>query len=158
MSRKLGSAEYMTFEMLEGMADHVWRAQSQLGNHVILYAPVVKDEHFLNAVSYLVRRMDENTAPDNFLTHSFNLKPGTDTWRFLQNQFEEAYKMKDVITHIPTRTQNRLHRYNPVPPADVMKNEPDTDFDLAQNQEWVRNILRNGRSHRRIHLKSFLCR
>ena len=24
----------------------------------------------------------------------------------------------------------------PVPPADVMKNEPDTDFDLAQNQEW----------------------
>ena len=87
LSRKLGSAEYMTFEMLEGMADHVWRAQSQLGNHVILYAPVVKDEHFLNAVSYLVRRMDENTAPDNFLTHSFNLKPGTDTWRFLQNQF-----------------------------------------------------------------------
>ena len=94
----------------------------------------------------------------NFLTHSFNLKPGTDTWRFLQNQFEEAYKMKDVITHIPTRTQNRLHRYTPVPPADVMKNEPDTDFDLAQNQEWVRNILRSGRSHRRIHLKSFLCR
>lgn len=141
LSRKLGSAEYMTFEMLEGMADHVWRAQSQLGNHVILYAPVVKDEHFLNAVSYLVRRMDENTAPDNFLTHSFNLKPGTDTWRFLQNQFEEAYKMKDVITHTPTRTQNRLHRYTPVPPADVMKNEPDTDFDLAQNQEWVRNIF-----------------
>ena len=150
LSRKLGSAEYMTFEMLEGMADHVWRAQSQLGNHVILYAPVVKDEHFLNAVSscktgfcsdFDCNFTFENTAPDNFLTHSFNLKPGTDTWRFLQNQFEEAYKMKDVITHIPTRTQNRLHRYTPVPPADVMKNEPDTDFDLAQNQEWVRNIF-----------------
>ena len=141
LSKKQESEEYMTFEMLEGMADHVWRAQSQLGNHVILYAPVVKDEHFLNAVSYLVRRMDENTAPDNFLTHSFNLKPGTDTWRFLQNQFSEAYKMKDIITHIPTRTQNRLYRYTPVPPTDVMQNEPDTDFDLAQNQEWVRNIF-----------------
>lgn len=141
LSRKLGSGDYMTFEMLEGMADHVWRAQSQLGNHVILYAPVVKDEHFLNAVSYLVRRMDENTAPDNFLTHSFNLKPGTDTWRFLQNQFEEAYKMKDTLAHVPARTQNRLHRYVPVPPADVMVNEPDTDFDLPQNQEWVRTIF-----------------
>ena len=43
LSQNLGSAEYMTFEMLEGMADHVWRAQSQLGNHVILYAPVVND-------------------------------------------------------------------------------------------------------------------
>lgn len=141
LSRKLGSSEYMTFEMLEGMADHVWRAQSQLGNHVILYAPVVKDEHFLNAVSYLVRRMDENTAPDNFLTHSFNLKPDTDTWNFLQNQFEEAYRMKDHITHVPTRTQNRLKPYVPVLPSDVMKNEPDTDFDLPVNQEWVRTIF-----------------
>lgn len=141
LSRKLGSAEYMTFEMLEGMADHVWRAQSLLGNHVILYAPVVKDEHFLNAVSYLVRRMDENTAPDNFLTHSFNLKPGTETWDFLAKQFENAYRMKDSLSHAPTRTQNRLEAYTPVPPQDVMRNEPDTDFDLPQNQEWVRNIF-----------------
>lgn len=56
----------MTFEMLEGMANHLWRAQSMLGNRVILYTPVVKNEHFLNAVSYLVRRMDENTAPRQF--------------------------------------------------------------------------------------------
>ena len=141
LSQKNNSSEYMTFEMLEGMADHVWRAQSQLGNHIILYAPVVKDEHFLNAVSYLVRRMDENTAPDNFLTHSFNLKPGTDTWNFLQKQFEEAYHKKDSVSHIPTRTQNRLLPYSPVPPSDVMKNEPDTDFDLPQNQKWVRKIF-----------------
>ena len=141
LSQKNNSSEYMTFEMLEGMADHVWRAQSQLGNHIILYAPVVKDEHFLNAISYLVRRMDENTAPDNFLTHSFNLKPGTDTWNFLQKQFEEAYHKKDSVSHIPTRTQNRLLPYSPVPPSDVMKNEPDTDFDLPQNQKWVRKIF-----------------
>lgn len=141
LSQNLGSTEYMTFEMLEGMADHVWRAQSLLGNRVILYAPVVKDEHFLNAVSYLVRRMDENTAPDNFLTHSFNLKPGTDTWNFLEKQFEDAYWMKDSLTHHPTRTQNRMKDYAPVPPFDVMRNEPDTDFDLSQNQEWVRNIF-----------------
>lgn len=141
LSQKYGSAEYMTFEMLEGMADHVWRAQSILGNHVILYAPVVKDEHFLNAVSYLVRRMDENTAPDNFLTHSFNLKPNTETWDFLEKQFEDAYRMKDTITHFPTRTQNRLNDYAPVPPTEPMQNEPDTDFDLPQNQEWVRNIF-----------------
>ena len=43
----------MTFEMLEGMADHVWRAQSQLGNHVILYAPVVNDEHFLLSLIHI---------------------------------------------------------------------------------------------------------
>ena len=141
LSQRLGTSQYMTFEMLEGMADHLWRAQSILGNHVILYAPVVKDEHFLNAVSYLVRRMDENTAPDNFLTHSFNLKPNTDTWRFLQKQFEDAYAMKDNLKHEATRHQNRLKAYNTVPPANKMKNEPDTDFDLLPNQEWTRRIF-----------------
>lgn len=141
LSQKLGSTDYMTFEMLEGMADHVWRAQAQLGNHVILYAPVVKDEHFLNAVSYLVRRMDENTAPDNFLTHSFNLKPGTEAWDFLEKQFEEAYNMMDQLEHAATRTQNRLAEYIPLAPADELENEADTDFDLPINQEWVRRIV-----------------
>ena len=130
------------FEMLEGMADHVWRAQSILGNHVVLYAPVVKDEHFLNAISYLVRRMDEQTAPDNFLTHSFDLIPGTDTWKMLEHQFEDAYNMKDSITHQPTRTKSRLDGYEPQPLADEMKNEPDTDFDLEGNQEWQRQIFK----------------
>ncbi|MDC2177125.1 bifunctional proline dehydrogenase/L-glutamate gamma-semialdehyde dehydrogenase [Bacteroides thetaiotaomicron] len=141
LAQKYGTAEYMTFEMLEGMANHLWRAQSMLGNRVILYTPVVKNEHFLNAVSYLVRRMDENTAPDNFLTHSFNLRPNTREWDFLSKQFEDAYAMKDQLSHVSPRTQNRNLPYTPVPPADVLKNEPDTDFDLPQNQEWVRSIF-----------------
>ena len=142
LTQKYGTPkDCFCFEMLEGMADHVWRAQSKLGNHVILYTPVVKDEHFLNAVSYLVRRMDENTAPDNFLTHSFNLQPGTETWDFLKKQFEDAYAIKDKIPHKPHRSQNRLEPYKPVAPADEMKNEPDTDFDRECNQEWQRQIF-----------------
>ena len=142
LTQKYGTPkECFCFEMLEGMADHVWRAQSKLGNHVILYTPVVKDEHFLNAVSYLVRRMDENTAPDNFLTHSFNLQPGTETWEFLKKQFEDAYAIKDKIPHTPHRTQNRLEPYKHVAPSDVMANEPDTDFDRECNQEWQRQIF-----------------
>ena len=129
------------FEMLEGMANHVWRAQRKLGNHVILYTPVVKKEHFLNAISYLVRRMDENTAPDNFLTHSFSLKPDTPEWKELQDQFINAYNMKDTITHIPTRTQDRNEPYVGQEPQDEMINEPDTDFDRFCNQQWVERIF-----------------
>ena len=129
------------FEMLEGMANHVWRAQRKLGNHVILYTPVVKKEHFLNAISYLVRRMDENTAPDNFLTHSFSLKPDTKEWKDLQQQFIDAYNMKDTITHIPTRTQDRNKPYVGQEPQDEMINEPDTDFDRFCNQQWVEKIF-----------------
>ena len=134
------------FEMLEGMANHVWRAQRKLGNHVILYTPVVKKEHFLNAISYLVRRMDENTAPDNFLTHSFSLKPDTPEWKELQQQFINAYNMKDTITHIPTRTQDRNKPYIGQEPQDEMINEPDTDFDRFCNQEWVEKIFAKWKS------------
>ncbi|MBP5613230.1 MAG: proline dehydrogenase family protein, partial [Bacteroidales bacterium] len=130
------------FEMLEGMANHVWRAQKKFGNHVILYTPVVKKEHFLNAISYLVRRMDENTAPDNFLTHSFSLKPDTKEWEELEKQFVEAYNMKDTITHIPTRTQDRNKPYEGQKPQDEMINEPDTDFDRFCNQEWLEKIFK----------------
>lgn len=129
------------FEMLEGMANHVWRAQKKLGNHVILYTPVVKKEHFLNAISYLVRRMDENTAPDNFLTHSFSLRPDTKEWKDLEQQFINAYNMKDSLSHKPTRDQNRLLPYKGMEPMDEMLNEPDTDFDRFVNQQWVEQIF-----------------
>ena len=135
------------FEMLEGMANHVWRAQKKLGNHVILYTPVVKKEHFLNAISYLVRRMDENTAPDNFLTHSFSLKPDTKEWKELEQQFIDAYNMKDSITHTPTRTQDRNKPYVGQEPQDEMINEPDTDFDRFCNQEWVEKIFAKWKSN-----------
>ncbi len=134
------------FEMLEGMANHVWRAQKKLGNHVILYTPVVKKEHFLNAISYLVRRMDENTAPDNFLTHSFSLRPNTKEWKELEAQFIAAYNMKDSITHIPTRTQDRNKPYEGQEPRDEMLNEPDTDFDRFCNQRWVESIFAKWKS------------
>ncbi len=134
------------FEMLEGMANHVWRAQKKLGNHVILYTPVVKKEHFLNAISYLVRRMDENTAPDNFLTHSFSLKPDSKEWKELERQFIEAYNMKDHLNHTPTRTQDRNMPYQGQQPQDEMINEPDTDFDRFCNQQWVEKVFAKWKS------------
>jgi RHH-type proline utilization regulon transcriptional repressor/proline dehydrogenase/delta 1-pyrroline-5-carboxylate dehydrogenase len=103
----MNSSQYLVFEMLEGMANHLWRVQVQLGNKVVLYTPVVKDEHFLNAVSYLVRRLDENTGPDNFLSYSFDLKPGSKAWEFLERQFEQAYASKSSIGTKAHRQQDR---------------------------------------------------
>ena len=142
------------FEMLEGMVNHVWRAQQKLGNHVILYTPVVKKEHFLNAISYLVRRMDENTAPDNFLTQSFTLKPGSKEWKFLEQQFIDAYNMKDSLSHTPTRTQDRNQPYIGQEPRDEMLNEPDTDFDRFCNQQWVEKIFEKWKSPGQIERKA----
>lgn len=140
LSQKNGVENYVEFEMLEGMANHLPRVMRHLQKQIILYTPVVKDEHFLNAVSYLVRRMDENTSKDNFLTYSFNLKEGSKEWEFLKKQFEEAMLLKDKISEKPKRTQNRLEEKPVKKNIDTFENEPDTDFDLIPNRKWADEI------------------
>ncbi len=140
LSQRNKVEDYVTFEMLEGMANHLPRVMRKLDKHIILYTPVVSDEHFLNAVSYLVRRMDENTGEDNFLTYSFNLKEGSKEWNFLKNQFEEAMAIKDTVSTEPKRKQNRNQPQAPFKNINEFKSEPDTDFDLRPNRLWANEI------------------
>jgi len=142
LSKKNNVEEYVTFEMLEGMANHLPRVMKKLGKQIILYTPVVKSEHFLNAVSYLVRRLDENTGKDNFLSYSFNLKLNSPQWNFLLEQFNEAYRIKDNEIAHPNRTQNRTETPVPDSNINIFHNEPDTDLDLPQNRTWALNILK----------------
>jgi len=142
LGEKNGVSEYVTFEMLEGMANNLPRVIRKLNKQIILYTPVVKKEHFLNAISYLVRRLDENTGKDNFLSYSFNLKLDSPQWNFLTNQFLESYKLKDSVVSKATRTQNRNEKPVPVKDINVFENEADTDLDLPQNREWALGKLK----------------
>jgi len=155
LSKKMNVEEQVTFEMLEGMANHLPRVMRSLGKQIILYTPVVKNEHFLNAVSYLVRRLDENTGKDNFLSYSFNLKYDSKQWNFLQKQFIEAFNLKDKIEAKSYRTQDRnvvqkeidssIAQTKPLSQGEgfgvrSFKNEPDTNFDLKPNRLWADGI------------------
>jgi len=142
LSDKNGVSEYVTFEMLEGMANNLPRVMRKLQKQIILYTPVVKADHFLNAISYLVRRLDENTGKENFLSYTFNLKLDSPQWNFLVEQFLEACRMKDTIRVIPYRKQNRNEKAEPAKDINTFANEPDTDLDLPQNRRWALNILK----------------
>jgi NAD-dependent aldehyde dehydrogenases len=149
LSRNNGVDEYVTFEMLEGMANHLPRVMRKLGRQIILYTPVVSDEHFLNAVSYLVRRLDENTGEDNFLSYSFNLKVDSDHWKFLETQFLQAYALKDSLDITPLRQQDRTKEGSTIQAGlNSFKNEPDTNFDLKANKVWVDSIRRAWMRHK----------
>jgi RHH-type proline utilization regulon transcriptional repressor/proline dehydrogenase/delta 1-pyrroline-5-carboxylate dehydrogenase len=141
LGKKLGVEEFVTFEMLEGMANHLPRVMRGLGKQIILYTPVVKNEHFLNAVSYLVRRLDENTGKDNFLSYSFGLTYESKQWQFLKEQFLQAYSIKDALEAKSYRTQDRTVQV-PLPDSvsDTFHNEPDTNFDLRVNRMWAASI------------------
>ncbi len=131
------------FEMLEGMANHQRRALFEHSRNLLLYAPACRKEEFLNAIGYLIRRLDENTGPDNFLRHAFKLRTGSAEWDGLEKSFRAAFHLG--LSDAPRRTQNRLHPLAAKPREEMIwtefENEPDTDFSLPQNGEWAAQFV-----------------
>ncbi|MEL7267382.1 MAG: bifunctional proline dehydrogenase/L-glutamate gamma-semialdehyde dehydrogenase, partial [Planctomycetota bacterium] len=134
----------MQFEMLEGMANHQRRAIFEAAPKMLLYAPACRREDFLNAIGYLIRRLDENTGPENFLRHTFNLSAESDTWNRLSEGFRESMRIMDSVAAEPRRTQDRHHPPTQPPAASCWQdfvNEPDTDWSLPQHAVWAQEIV-----------------
>ncbi len=147
LSAARGVGEQVHFEMLEGMANHQRRALFEETEDLLLYAPACRREDFIDAIGYLVRRLDENTGTGNFLRYAFRLSVDSDEWRALERDFVDSF---DAIPGLPDSPRNTQDRRLP-PPEDVaptgalawpkFRNEPDTDFTLKHHAEWARGIL-----------------
>jgi len=137
------AGERVQFEMLEGMANHQRRALLEESRNLLLYAPACRKEEFLNAIGYLIRRLDENTGPENFLRHAFKLKVGSPEWEQLERGFRESFAIE--VSDAPRRKQNRLTEQFDTPRAEMrwqeFENEPDTDWSLPANSGWVEQIV-----------------
>jgi len=144
LAERNGVTDYMTFEMLEGMANHVRRAIAEMTGEVLLYAPVAAREEFINAIAYLVRRLDENTGEENFLRYSANLRTGSPEWDFLRRQFERSCARMAAAPNRPNRVQDRTAERFPERMGTFWEgefhNEPDTDWSLAANRRWAERI------------------
>ena len=127
-------------EMLEGMADPLRRVVSRVAGKVLVYAPSVDARDFASAVAYLVRRLDENTAEDNFLRRSFAMQAGDPSFESERDRFVVALARAEHVETTPRRTQDRG-----APAAsgdrDGFVNEPDTDFSRAANRRWLATAL-----------------
>src|SRR5207244_3597811 len=82
-------------------AGHAW------AGGLLRYAPVVRAEDFHSAIAYLVRRLDENTAPENFLRHVFNLEPGSPAFLVERDRFLAAFGIEARLSDAPRRFQDR---------------------------------------------------
>ena len=147
LARRNQVTEFFTFEMIEGMANHVRRAVRETGQDLLAYAPVAEDRHFINAVAYLIRRLDENTGPRNFLRYLNRLQTGSSSWQMLADHFRASVRRIPMVGSQPHRAQNRLAesyrlRRGTFHEGDF-RNEPDTDWSLAANRSWAEGIRRN---------------
>jgi len=126
-----GTQSRVELEMLEGMANHQARAVRDAAGGLLLYAPAVQENDFLSALAYLVRRLDENTARDNFLRDMFGLKPGTPAWERQSEKFVQGWNERATIGAESRRTAFAIDPENP----DRFENEPDSDWTQTKTRD-----------------------
>ncbi len=160
-------------EMLEGMANPQALAARQAAGGILLYAPVVDRNEFASAVAYLVRRFDENTSPENFLAHLFNLSVGSQEWEAERAKFRAAVAGRHAPPLGPRRVQDRESERatrggsgatgvtpssgtatfgtastGTVADGTGFANTPGTDFTIAANRKWVAEEIEHFRAGR----------
>lgn len=124
-----GVSDFVGIEMLEGMAPAQSRAAREAAGGLLLYAPIVKREDFASALAYLIRRLDENTAPGNFLASLFSLRPGSAAWIEQRDRFLAAWQARHDVTAVSRRSRLPARKEN------VFQNEPDTDWTQRINRD-----------------------
>ncbi len=141
LREELGVGDRVELEMLEGMANHQARAVQGRAGGLLVYAPAVKRADFITAMAYLVRRLDENTSPDNFLHDLFDLSPGTPAWARQLDRFVAGWEGRAAAP-----TGSRRSRPGPAPTDGSFHNEPDTDWSRAEGRDGLRRSLAAWRS------------
>ncbi len=131
-----GTAGRIELEMLEGMANHQARVVQARAGGLLVYAPAVERAHFISAMAYLVRRLDENTHPDNFLHDLFDLVPGSPAWERQRARFVAGWEHR---ARAPTGSRRREPL--PVPADGSFANAPDTDWTQADRRAALAEAL-----------------
>lgn len=140
----------LDIEMLQGMAPMEAAAVRDDVGSLILYTPVVHSGDFDVAVSYLVRRLEENASSDNFLYSMFS--PDSGAIAVEEERFRTALARRTVVQDGPNRVQDRTAgagRGAAAGPGAATASghggefvgEPDTDPSTPANRAWARAAL-----------------
>jgi RHH-type transcriptional regulator, proline utilization regulon repressor / proline dehydrogenase / delta 1-pyrroline-5-carboxylate dehydrogenase len=138
LAERRGVADRMQVEMLQGMAPGEAAAVADDAGELRLYTPIVARDDFDVAISYLFRRLEETSAPDNFLRAVPHLEDRS-TFDREADRFRAAVAARAEVTDEPRRTQDR--RTEEARVLDRFENEPDTDPSLAGNRAWAAELL-----------------
>jgi len=147
-----GVEDSVEFEMLSGMATGIQEVVRRDVGSLLLYVPVVNPREFDVAISYLVRRLEENAAPENFMSGVFDIATNEDVFARERDRFLAALSDvdPDAPLPVPNRVQDRLAEREAGVGAErgslaerarrPFASEADSDPALAANRQWARDI------------------
>ncbi|WKD58603.1 bifunctional proline dehydrogenase/L-glutamate gamma-semialdehyde dehydrogenase [Corynebacterium caspium] len=157
LAKARGITDGYDVEMLKGMAMNQARAIREDVGQILYYVPVVDPANYDVAISYLVRRLEESAAPENFMSGVFQLAKDRSVFSRERKRFATAVvgafpeaQLQEQLGPIneadlpelhfgPNRQQNRLKDAAPL--LEKFANIPDSDPSLPANIEWARQIF-----------------
>ena len=134
------------FQLLFGMAGPIKRALVEMDYRVREYCPVGE---LLPGMSYLVRRLLENTSNEGFLRAKFS--ENVSAAALLRDPAELADEMTRRVSHELSSASNNGSEYSrngaslETPPGDTYQNAPSVNFVHQRSQEQLRAALREVR-------------
>ncbi|WP_374999378.1 bifunctional proline dehydrogenase/L-glutamate gamma-semialdehyde dehydrogenase [Aeromicrobium sp. CTD01-1L150] len=140
LARERGVTDGIEFEMLLGMDSGPTSGVREDVGNLLLYTPVVHPDEFDVAISYLVRRLEENASDENFMSAAFDLASDEEAFQREADRFVESLKALDDSVPPPHRNQDR-HGEHITLGGTGFANTPDTDPSTAANREWGRQML-----------------
>lgn len=127
------------FEMLLGMAQGQVEAVARDVGRVLLYVPVVRPDEFDVAISYLVRRLEENASSENFVSAAFDLATDPALFARERDRFLASLDRAadPALAQQPNRTQDRANESDvattrPAPAALAREGTTAAEADLTQ--------------------------
>jgi len=136
VARQRDVEHQIDIEMLEGMANSEALAITETFGTVLLYAPVTYQSDFSSAVAYLVRRLDENTSAENYLSASFNISTSGPAFESQMEKFVQAVSARHLVS-----TQSRRHQFMEIDRNGGFENASDSDPTSPDFQQEVRAAL-----------------
>ena len=150
LAAERGVTDALDIEMLQGMAPAQARAVRDVVGRVLLYTPVVARTDFDVAISYLIRRLEENAAPQNYLhamfaSHDATASAGLAAQAGPTGLAGQRRAFLDSVRDSldPTTPPQRGPRPEPVAvhAGEPFRNAVDTDPAVAASREWAAGLL-----------------
>ncbi|MDQ1576217.1 MAG: RHH-type transcriptional regulator, proline utilization regulon repressor / proline dehydrogenase [Microbacteriaceae bacterium] len=117
LAKHRGVEDRIDVEMLLGMATAQAEAVKRTVGGLLLYTPVVHPGEFDVAISYLIRRLEENASQENFMSAVFELDSDPalferEKQRFLASLADlDAVHAPRGLAPLPNRTQDRTREW-----------------------------------------------
>lgn len=137
LATERGVSDMLDIEMLQGMSPSQARAVRDRVGSVLLYTPVVAPEDFDVAVSYLVRRLEENAQSQNFLRAMF-AEEGDTSGAGMDDQEQRFRRSVANMADAPIGARRTTER---APIGDSFANTADSDPALPATRQWAREAV-----------------